>query len=509
MYNVKNECHGATCSKCGGELEHDPQMKTYFCTECGEIDDSLNTQSTWQGSFGGAGVIANERGDVKSGLGKKWSTATYQSRQRKKLRDKLGEAAHCLGFSERHMNEVMSNLDSFYKKWANPLQSEQLKTRYKKVPVFKTLGANQACQKACCVIMYLVARKNRMAISLPEICIAWNLQTIQVGQILRCIEHVQNLTSPPIPPEKYLPRVLSRLRVVRIEQSVRILDFSLDPEAEKLTEEEVNDLQEKSEKLLMIADSAFAISGRSPIALACAVMHLACDASKMCLAQNILCRKYEITESNLSKRVRETKAQLCDLVKEQTGADLTNLTNGSTLGWLVEHSATLIKLKNARNSKGANSKEDASLKRRLDSDFPPPKRKKRSFKVTMKRQCVVAQAYIELKEDGADIATIPAFEDEEKMKVMFPRDKRGKIKKPPTRTEVRHAKTLLQMKMDPMEIVHSDQTFLQLVKEQQRKQKVAAPADNSDGSELDDGDDSDLDQYFRDDGDVTIKGEVV
>ena len=74
--------------------------------------------------------------------------------------------------------------------------------------------------------------------------------------------------------------MLSRLRVVRIEQSVRILDFSLDPDAERLTEEEVNDLQEKSEKLLMIADSAFAISGRSPIALACAVMHLACTRSR-------------------------------------------------------------------------------------------------------------------------------------------------------------------------------------------------------------------------------------
>ena len=83
----------------------------------------------------------------------------------------------------------------------------------------------------------------------------------------------------PIPPEKYIPRVLTRLRVVRTEQSVRILDFSLDPEAEKLTEEEVDDLQEKCEKLLMIADSAHAISGRSPIALACAVMHLACTFS--------------------------------------------------------------------------------------------------------------------------------------------------------------------------------------------------------------------------------------
>jgi len=501
MYNVKNECEGATCSKCGGELQHDPGMKTYFCTECGEIDDSLNLQSTWQGSFGGAGVIANENGDVKSSHSKKWGTGTYQSRQRKKLKDKLSEAAHCLGFSERHMNEVMSHLDSFYKK--------QLKTRYKKVPVFKTLGANQACQKACCVIMYLVARKSRMAISLPEICIARSLQTIQVGQILRCIEHVQNLTSPPIPPEKYIPRVLTRLRVVRTEQSVRILDFSLDPEATKLTEEEVDDLQEKCEKLLRIADSAHAISGRSPIALACAVMHIACDASKMSLAQDILCRRYEITESNLSKRVRETKAQLCDLVKEQTGADLTKLTNGTTLGWLVEHSATLLKLKNARNSQEAKSKQDeGSLKRRLNSGLPPAKRKKRSFKVTMKRQCVVAQAYIELKEDGSNIATIPAFEDEEKMKVMFPRDKRGKIRKPPVRAEVKHAKELLEMKVDPMEIVHSDRTFLQLVKEYQRKQKVAVPADNSDGSELDDGDDSDLDQYFREDADSTIKGET-
>ena len=92
----------------------------------------------------------------------------------------------------------------------------------------------------------------------------------------------------------------------------------------------------------------------------------------MSLAQDILCRRYEITESNLSKRVRETKAQLCDLVKEQTGAvnkvlhrwyfifdeDLTKLTNGTTLGWLVEHSATLIKLKNARNTQEAKSKQD-------------------------------------------------------------------------------------------------------------------------------------------------------
>jgi len=486
-YGIKTECDVKKCKDCGGDLQHDPEMKTYYCTECGQIDESLNLMSTWSGSLGSTGVHVNELGDIKGNRGKKWPGTEYKTRQRNKLRDKMKTISSQLGFNERLINEVMTHLDSYFN------YQLKCKSRPKKVATFKTLGLNQACQKACCVIQYLVARKHRMALSIPEVCTAWNLQMIQIGQLLRHIERVQKLSSATLPAVDFIPRIISKARVIRTEKNVRVLDFEIAPHLQKLSEQEKEELIGKCKKLLAVAECCNSIAGRSAITIACAVLHLSCDASKMSLSQDTLCRNYEITASCLNKRVRETKKQLLDLMEEQTGSDMSKVANGSTFGWLIEHSEMLINLKFAKNKH--NQKEKNALKRKLDAailpSLPPPKRKKTNLAKTLLRQKAVAKAYVELKKEIPDFKKIEVYEDKSKMSLIL---EGANVSK----TDLKHVKLLLQCGVSPSDIIQSQKPFHQMAKEHEKKPVPVTQEDNSDGSELDDIDDSDLDQYFRD-----------
>jgi len=467
------------CLKCGGRMEFLSDMNLYSCDECGEIDENLNFKATWDGSFGGAGTMVTESSNsirMKTAQ-TRYAKIPYARRQKSRLYSKLSTKAESLGFNTRHINQVKGYLESYF--------SKQLKTRMgRHVPQFKTIGVNKICERTVVAIIYLVARKNRFAIALGEVCSLWGHSPLDVGKLLRVVENTEKLTSHTLTASEYLPRLINRLRLISNRKDRKVLDFHLGPEFPRLTDGQKAEIQGNLDNLLRVADTFGSAEGKSAIDSACSILHIACEASKFELSIEKLCKTFCLSEFHLRKRVRDMKKHLEALISEILGEEFSKtMARGHNILWMIRHAPTMISVKakvNEKQGKGIKRKlQDAA--RNMKGSRP---KRIRNMINQMERKEILACAYREMKESGK-YETIQVLEDP-----------KLKPDKPPSEKTLKSAQELLRLDgLTIHEIITSNKPFFKLVAEVKEKRKNEVEV-NLDDDDFGDVNDSDLDQYF-------------
>jgi len=184
--------------------------------------------------------------------------------------------------------------------------------------VYKTVGMNINCQRACCALMYLMARKRSIAVSLGELAASFRFTLKQVSATLRSVEAIEHFPYREIHPRDYLRRMVDMLRIDAGVTERPTLCFSIDPEAKKPTEIR-DDLKEKVMKLLSVCETYDSITGRNPVSIACAIVHLAVKSENYDLPLKTMSEKFYLREEHLKKRISELQKQVVDLTTNTVG----------------------------------------------------------------------------------------------------------------------------------------------------------------------------------------------
>lgn len=395
---MKQELGVVKRCECGGAFDYDDVRSYTSCTECGKIDETGNIQNTW-GTFNGTGSLIRNNA----------TSYTYKERQKVELRNWLSAKIHELGFGfgGRHVDKMMAHLDHFF---THHRDLDSQRKRKKNALAYKTVGMNINCKRVCCVLVYLLARKNRIAVSLGEVSATFRFSLKQIAKTLRSVEQVENFRYVEIHPSDYLRRLLDMLRVEDAEQKPPTLSFSIDPKAQK--PESITCLTDKTHKLLTICETYDSISGRNPIAIAGAILHIACMTQGYRLPLEAIADKFSLRIDHLRKRIQELRKQMIELTNSTVGCIFTTKDVDNVLPWVVDNVEVMhdmLKAKKGRQD-GSDTEIKKGTKRKINYTlYPPPKRKCNVRKQNRRKQ-IFAQAYYYLQQEG-DFKKIPNLED--------------------------------------------------------------------------------------------------